>query len=45
MLPEGKEGGDAGDGRGPGRHSAVLGLCWDDWRDGGRDVVVELMGR
>lgn len=35
------------DGRilGPGRHSAMLSMCWDDWRAGKRDAVVELMRR
>ena len=26
-----------------GRHSALLGLCWDDWEDGTREKVGELM--
>lgn len=26
-----------------GRHTAILGLCWDDWEDGIRDKVRELM--
>lgn len=26
-----------------GRHTAVLGLCWDDWEDGARERVRELM--
>jgi len=26
-----------------GRHTAVLGLCWDDWEDGARGKVGELM--
>ena len=26
-----------------GRHSALLGLCWDDWEDGTREKVRELM--
>jgi len=26
-----------------GRHTAVLGLCWDDWEDGTREKVRELM--
>lgn len=26
-----------------GRHTAVLGSCWDDWEDGGREKVRELM--
>ena len=29
--------------RDPGRHTAVLGLCWDDWEDGAREKVRELM--
>lgn len=28
---------------GLGRHTAVLGLCWDDWEDGTREKVGELM--
>ena len=27
----------------PGRHTAVLGLCWDDWESGSREKVRELM--
>ncbi|KZT61414.1 acyl-CoA N-acyltransferase [Calocera cornea HHB12733] len=49
VLPEGKEGAEAredGDGvRGPGRHSAMLSLCWDDWVGGGRERVDMLMAR
>ena len=26
-----------------GRHTAILGLCWDDWEDGAREKVGELM--
>ena len=26
-----------------GRHTVVLGLCWDDWEDGTREKVRELM--
>lgn len=26
-----------------GRHTALLGLCWDDWEDGTREKVRELM--
>jgi len=26
-----------------GRHTAVLGLCWDDWEDGTREKVLGLM--
>lgn len=29
----------------PGRHSAMLAICWDDWQDGGRDHVRKMMGR
>lgn len=48
VIPEGKasvEGEQAGDGRGAARHSVLLGLCWDDWRDGARDKLVGLMAR
>ena len=27
----------------PGRHTTVLGLCWDDWEDGTREKVREAM--
>lgn len=30
---------------GPGRHSAVLALCWDDWLDGKREHVLGLLAR
>lgn len=30
---------------GPGRHSAMLALCWDDWLDGGRDHIIEILNR
>ena len=30
---------------GPGRHTVIFGLCWDDWEDRGRDRVNELMVR
>lgn len=35
------------DGRklGPGRHSAMLAMCWDDWLDGKREHVLELLAR
>ncbi|KIW18638.1 hypothetical protein PV08_02927 [Exophiala spinifera] len=35
------------DGRplGPGRHSVMLSMCWDDWRSGKREAVAELMRR
>ena len=30
---------------GPGRHTAIFGLCWDDWENGGREKVDKLMQR
>ena len=30
---------------GPGRHSAMLSMCWDDWLDGKRDHVINLLQR
>jgi len=30
---------------GPGRHSAVLAMCWDDWLDGKREHVMSLLQR
>lgn len=30
---------------GPGRHSAMLSLCWDDWLEGKREHVMKLMAR
>ena len=56
ILPEGKdgekpqlnnkdEGGEMYDDKGPGRDTAMLAMCWDDWRDGGREKVRTLMGR
>lgn len=30
---------------GPGRHTAMLGLCWDDWVNGGREHVDALVRR
>jgi hypothetical protein len=29
----------------PGRHSAVLSLCADDWENGGRDLVRHMIDR
>lgn len=43
VPPPGLDGGSGG-GR-PGRHSAMLGLCWDDWESGGREHVDRLMAR
>ncbi|EJU01773.1 hypothetical protein DACRYDRAFT_22170 [Dacryopinax primogenitus] len=49
VLPEGKEGldrPDEGDGaRGKGRHTAMLSVCWDDWKEGVREKVDALMSR
>lgn len=30
---------------GPGRHSAMLSMCWDDWLDGKREHVLGLLAR
>ena len=30
---------------GPGRHTAMLSLCWDDWARGGRELVDGLCNR
>lgn len=30
---------------GPGRHSALLAMCWDDWLDGKREHVLGLLDR
>ncbi|KAJ9654088.1 hypothetical protein H2198_006827 [Neophaeococcomyces mojaviensis] len=30
---------------GPGRHSAMLAICWDDWLEGGRDHILNLLER
>lgn len=50
ILPEGKEGElvekeGVSDGRGPGRDTAMLSICWDDWRDGVRNKVQALVER
>jgi RimJ/RimL family protein N-acetyltransferase len=50
ILPEGKDGQlveseEFSDERGPGRDSAMLSICWDDWRDGVRDRVQALVDR
>ncbi|CEL53631.1 hypothetical protein RSOLAG1IB_06486 [Rhizoctonia solani AG-1 IB] len=29
----------------PGRHTAMLAVCWDDWENGGREYVQKLMDR
>ncbi|KAF8317948.1 acyl-CoA N-acyltransferase [Clavulina sp. PMI_390] len=31
------------DGRGPGRHTALLSLCWDDWEGGQREALAQKM--
>ncbi|KZO98217.1 hypothetical protein CALVIDRAFT_478699 [Calocera viscosa TUFC12733] len=49
VLPKGKEGLEPPgweEGReGEGRHTVLLGLCWDDWEEGGREHVQALMSR
>ncbi|KAF8656279.1 hypothetical protein AX16_002715 [Volvariella volvacea WC 439] len=48
VLPEGKEGlpmKDSTRGSGEGRHSCILSICWDDWENGGRQRVTELINR
>ena len=46
VLPEGKPGPWAEvDEKGPGRHTAFLSLCWDDWRNGDKEHVRTLMER
>lgn len=46
ILGERKDGEYAdGDGRGPGRDTAMLSICWDDWRDGARDKLKALQER
>lgn len=38
-LPEGSPDGDLG------RDTIILGLCWDDWQNGAKDVVQQAMDR
>ena len=51
VLPSGKEGNGLktreGDPRAgcPGRDSAVLAICWDEWEDGVKDKVARIMER
>jgi len=47
VLPEGKEGKKAGEGRGAGagRDSVLLASYWDDWENGGREDVEKIMER
>ncbi|KAJ3501958.1 hypothetical protein NLJ89_g9102 [Agrocybe chaxingu] len=47
VLPEGKKGKKAeeGRGKGDGRDSVLLSICWDDWVSGVRDLVVKRMNR
>lgn len=51
VIPIGKEGNGVtprqGDPKGenPGRDTAVLSLCWDDWEAGVREKVAEIMNR
>ncbi|KAF8206479.1 acyl-CoA N-acyltransferase [Mycena galopus ATCC 62051] len=43
VLPKGKEGNEAGPGRGEGlgRDSALLAVCWDDWENGVKEHVAK----
>jgi RimJ/RimL family protein N-acetyltransferase len=46
VYPEGKEGvvpRENDPAKGPGVHMISLGLCWDDWENGGRQQTVEAM--
>jgi len=47
VLPKGKEGKEAGPGRGEGlgRDSVLLAVCWDDWENGVREDVERQMNR
>ncbi|KAJ6513297.1 acyl-CoA N-acyltransferase [Mycena sanguinolenta] len=46
VLPEGKEGKEAGAGRGGlGRDTAMLGVCWDDWENGVKEHVAKQIDR
>ncbi|KAJ7475846.1 acyl-CoA N-acyltransferase [Mycena latifolia] len=47
VLPEGKEGKKAGEGRGEGagRDTVLLAICWDDWENGGREHVEQVIER
>ncbi|KAJ7170683.1 acyl-CoA N-acyltransferase [Mycena crocata] len=47
VLPAGKEGQEAGKGRGDGvgRDSVLLATCWDDWENGGREHVAKILER
>ncbi|KAF7374926.1 N-acetyltransferase domain-containing protein [Mycena sanguinolenta] len=47
VLPKGKEGKEAGAGRGEGvgRDTVMLGVCWDDWENGVREHVAKQIDR
>ncbi|KAJ7494730.1 acyl-CoA N-acyltransferase [Mycena galericulata] len=47
VLPSGKEGKQAGEGRGEGlgRDSVLLATYWDDWENGGREEVEKILER
>jgi len=48
QVPAAKECGiEAGKGRGDGKgiHGLLLAQCWDDWEDGGRELVERQMSR
>ncbi|KAF8314176.1 acyl-CoA N-acyltransferase [Clavulina sp. PMI_390] len=49
VLPEGRLPGpgnnfrEPADGRPPGRHTAILSMCWDDWEGGQREALAQKM--
>ncbi|KAJ7639437.1 acyl-CoA N-acyltransferase [Roridomyces roridus] len=47
IIPPGREGTEAGEGRGEGlgRDSVLLAACWDDWENGGRELVAKVLER
>ncbi|KAJ7284984.1 hypothetical protein C8J57DRAFT_1051697 [Mycena rebaudengoi] len=47
VLPAGKEGKQAGEGRGVGvgRDSVLFAVCWDDWESGTREHVQKIIDR
>ncbi|KAF7357044.1 N-acetyltransferase domain-containing protein [Mycena venus] len=47
VLAKGKEGKEVAPGRGegPGRDSVMLAACWDDWENGGRELVEKQINR
>ncbi|KAF7312271.1 N-acetyltransferase domain-containing protein [Mycena indigotica] len=47
VLPPGREGKQVSNGRGAGlgRHSVLLAVCWDDWENGGKELVDKIVER